>query len=102
VALIWNFGGLVWALAMAVTEKSAFGNYPVTVWTSGLLLVLFTAATGYFLTYFVEYLYDMYAAPGDKALGKTASPFFQRVGVVAGDPLVPEGATEYDWKVIAP
>ena len=99
VALVWNLGGLIWALSMAVTQKSLFGNYPVTIWTSGLLLIFFTGATGYFLTYFVEYLYDRFMPSEGKNL---RSAFFQRIGVIDTDPLVTESSEDYDWRVVAP
>jgi hypothetical protein len=110
VAFVWNFSGLCWALGMAYIQKAVlFGDYPVSLWTAGLLLSVFAIATGYFFSYLIEYIYDRvnnnagYSQVGPEQ-GEVDSryPRSQRVGIKRGDPLVGEDATDYDWQVIAP
>jgi hypothetical protein len=107
VAFVWNLVGAFWALGMAVTQKALFfGNYPVTIWTAGLLLSVFAVAAGFFGSYMVEFAADRgdYQAVPEEGQMAAASRFvrIQRVGIRKMDPLVPEGASERDWQIITP
>ena len=106
VSLVWNLVGALWAFGMAVTQKALFfGDYPVTIWTSGLLLSVFALATGYFASYIIEFAFDWpVAQAGPQAPSEVVARYtaIQRVGVYKTDPLVDSKTTDADWHIIAP
>jgi hypothetical protein len=168
VALVWNILAIFFTIGMGAIQKPATSHYPMTLWTSGLILTVFTGATGYFLSFFIEYVHARMNSEGTKEVvpaaanlvtpgtmqptpggpqayppmyppggfpagfppgyapvypgpqGYPAPPGFyppnsqsqynpshpntaiQRVGVKPEMPLVAEGDTGHDWKVIAP
>jgi hypothetical protein len=115
VALIWNIAGFAWSFGMHFIKDSAFKHYPLTGCTVALTMGAFTLASGFFISYFIHYLFpgpnqsstDAPAPPPEQGAPVSSyrpQPWMrgQRIGVQNTDPLVEENATDYDWKIITP